>query len=37
VDSTGGQLKAEQDPDAPPLTELIELMYAVWLANSDTS
>ena len=28
-----GQLKAEPDPDAPPLTELIELMHAVWLAK----
>ena len=28
-----GQLKAEPDPDAPPLTELIVLMHAVWLAK----
>lgn len=28
-----GQLKAEPDPDAPPLTELIELLHAVWLAK----
>jgi hypothetical protein len=28
-----GQLKAEPDPDAPPLSELIELMHAVWPAK----
>jgi len=28
-----GTAQAEPDPDAPPLTELIELMHAVWLAK----